>query len=782
MVSPVEKNGLSVRAWARRDATSERVALVSKATAPDAESGGSTPMLSTRDPIAGWVANPIAPPLPPETGYEFQGFSGDLGWGILLAPASLATPASPAGQNLYRRNSDTGAYEVLTPLGADFGQFQYFGASSDFSAIAYEASNAPQTSDAVPGSVYPYVWREGAVSLAGILPDGTPAPNGAQPGAGTVGFSTFERAFSRDGDRVVFHAVQADSPDPQSSTAGQLYVRTDDGTQPPTTAHVSASQRTPPDPAGPLPALFWSAEADHGSKVLFTSCEKLTDDSTASFTPDDPNTDVDESQQCANSVQTIGSNDRLLGRDLYVFDVDSGDLTDLTTGDASGADVYGVVGVSDDLDSVYFVAAGDLAAGATSGQANLYLWRAGAVRFIATLDASSSSIFLGRRKSEGSNWTLASDAGESRIWSSRVSADGSAAVFSSRLPLTGQERTNAGACPSWVSSLGPDGVTPSPDDVVSNPENRCMQVFRYDADADALTCVSCGPPSDPAQADTSLYGAGPAAPPSPDALPGNLSPDGERVYFESRDRLVPDDVNTARDVYEWQAGEVSLISSGKDSFDSFFGDATPSGIRRVLHDPGAARRQGRRRQRGPLRRATRRRVPGTASAAASLRGRGVQGPSAVASGPSPARQHHVPGQGERAGHDAEEGEEEVQAWIRPKEGSGQGPVRQEEEQAAQARLQAAAGAVEEGESMRADNTKQAAGRRTRRLLMAVTAAVAAALLTPAAGNAAFEISRFEGLSANQDGTSALQAGSHPYSFTTSFEESRLDPGSGLTKT
>ena len=72
---------------------------------------------------------------------------------------------------------------------------------------------------------------------------------------------------------------------------------------------VSASQRTPPDPNGTEPARFWGASSD-GSVAYFTTCQKLTDDSTAVSTA---------SATCESSSQ---------GQDLYRFDTDSGQLTE----------------------------------------------------------------------------------------------------------------------------------------------------------------------------------------------------------------------------------------------------------------------------------------------------------------------------------------------------------------------------------------------------------------------------------------------------------------------
>ena len=79
--------------------------------------------------------------------------------------------------------------------------------------------------------------------------------------------------------------------------------------------------------------------------------------------------------------------------------------------------------------------------------------------------------------------------------------------------------------------------------------------------------------------------------------PRSLSADGNRLFFESFESLLPRDANEAMDVYEWQraagaeecdakgaelyvpssGGCLSLISSGQGESDSEFADASPDG-------------------------------------------------------------------------------------------------------------------------------------------------------------------------------------------------------------
>jgi hypothetical protein len=102
------------------------------------------------------------------------------------------------------------------------------------------------------------------------------------------------------------------------------------------------------------------------------------------------------------------------------------------------------------------------------------------------------------------------------------------------------------------------------------------QVYRYDVAAGELACLSCPPAGVPPSGDAHL---------STDEYVTNRTPldsrgvseDGRRVFFDSPDALVPGDVNGRRDVYEWEAGRVFLVSGGSGLRDSYFLDNSASG-------------------------------------------------------------------------------------------------------------------------------------------------------------------------------------------------------------
>jgi hypothetical protein len=95
-----------------------------------------------------------------------------------------------------------------------------------------------------------------------------------------------------------------------------------------------------------------------------------------------------------------------------------------------------------------------------------------------------------------------------------------------------------------------------------------------------LACISCPPGGAPPDGTALLQSF---AATRPDTLIPNVTDDGTEVFFQTPDRLLPEDANEVTDVYEWQAmgagegveeckrpgGCLALISSGQGEEDSF---------------------------------------------------------------------------------------------------------------------------------------------------------------------------------------------------------------------
>jgi len=590
LVSPPQKHGGDVlinskRTWAAADGNA--VAFASLAGFGDVVGTGvATDYLATcaaGEPASGtqgWAVHAITPPqhaLPvPLTGTGFEPmdelFTPSLDTGVFQSFDPLTGDPDVSGvANLYlRRGLRTAAsptVDVVTacpvcaltgrPL-APFTQTlfnmlpQIAGLSADGTHVLFE-SVLRLTSDATDGTssgfLNLYLYADGTVQNVGILPDGRPADGaGAGQGVGAGQSERFymPRALSSDGTRVAFTAApgvcQVGS---DSYHCGALYLRHTAAT-PATTVQINASERTSPDPRGVQPAVFW-AMSTNGQRVLFTTSEQLTDDDTN------------------------------VNNDLYLFDAAApagSRLTRISVQDPSraaggAADVDIVVGASDDGRTVYFTSSAPLLPGDPSfaaGTVGIYMWRdTGSgppqLRFVAPLGAFSGNLFQNRLA--GSVWSLG------QAVESRVSPGGRFLLFSATqgsgvLSLYGQGDYDHGTCNDAGVGTG------------------CRELYRYDADAnpgqpEQLRCVSCRPDGATATAAASDMAQGfIGAASSAGIFDHALATDG-RVFFSTAEALVPEDVNGTSDAYEWENGQVHLLTDGQSSSDSNFLDASPDG-------------------------------------------------------------------------------------------------------------------------------------------------------------------------------------------------------------
>jgi hypothetical protein len=525
MVSPVDKNGADTLGYltdVRSSDSGDRVTFASFAAFAD--SAGirvSQQYLGSRSEN-GWSTSALLPAQDQGPNFSISlpsvlGYSHDLSQVALRASDPAPAPgAEPGTVNLYTRDSNSGSYSLLTPAGAaNTNSIAFDYASKDFSHVLFE-TGAKLTADAPidnpaadtlePTNLYEHV--DGQVRLVGILPNDTPAPSGARAGivfdnggnlaGGSLNGFYSMHAISDDGSRIFWTDL----------ATFQLYARLD-GTQ---TVHVSASQRSAPDPHGTQDAIFADATPS-GSKVFFISAEKLTDDSTA-------------------SPGGLGQGD------LYSYDVGTGQLTDLNAVPGKVARVVGFLGASTDGASVYFAASGDpLADGAAPATTNVYHWQSGVLSYVATLASFGDQV----------NWTTNPLGGTK---AARVSSNGRYLLFSSNESLTSYD------------NLGH------------------VEFYRYDAVSHQLACVSCNPSGSPATADVTPGEGAPNGVGSTSAAPfltNIMSADGRRVFFQTGDSLLRSDTNGHVDVYEWEEGQLHLISTGQSASDSYLSDASASG-------------------------------------------------------------------------------------------------------------------------------------------------------------------------------------------------------------
>jgi hypothetical protein len=312
-------------------------------------------------------------------------------------------------------------------------------------------------------------------------------------------------------------------------------------------------------PGARLAAQSGAVSAD-GSRVYFT---ELEDGALYLREAGGPTKLVPETAGGGASFQTATPDGSLAfflkGAHLFRYGAAAETSTDLTP----GGGVEGVLGASADGAYVYFQDNGGAFLPPFSS-AGLYLWHEGTITRVAP----------GAEAAQSSDYPPTTG-------TARVSADGAHLAFLSTARLTGYDNT--------------DQSTGKPD----------SELFLYTAPAGGgegtLACVSCNPTGERPLGPSSIPGAiangdleeDPTATDS--YKPRDLSTEGSRLFFDSRDQIVPQDASAAQDVYEWEAqgiggcavgspgfsasagGCLSLISSGASPEASTFVDASADG-------------------------------------------------------------------------------------------------------------------------------------------------------------------------------------------------------------
>jgi hypothetical protein len=164
---------------------------------------------------------------------------------------------------------------------------------------------------------------------------------------------------------------------------------------------------------------------------------------------------------------------------------------------------------------------------------NLYLYRNGKAQYVTTFDSGMDA--------ERYN----------------VSPDGRYVAFLTRSKLTAYNNVSTSSvyCNRQISR--PRGQTDAY--LPGEAGVACKEMYLFDAETQTLRCVSCNPedksPAGDAQA----------------AMGGPFLADDGRVFFTTRDALVPADTDALYSVYEYVEGHAQLISSGTSVEDYFPG-------------------------------------------------------------------------------------------------------------------------------------------------------------------------------------------------------------------
>jgi hypothetical protein len=610
MVSPPNKHGallLGIEGIGVIQAAASGDAMSYLASSPiEAEPQGYTNVtnsqtLATRT-SSGWASRDIA--IPNETPSaqaigtvaEYPFFSEDLARALVQplggfipasSPQALAPQEASEQTTFLRRNYDGGdlahpcvqsqlhsCYRPLVtgmpgfanvPLGIRFGEGeegecppgilcgpQFLGASPDARHIVLASPQVPLTEGS---NARLYEWSEGKLApVSGIDTLGYEPSGNTSSSAGGGGIR--RHTVSADGSRIIGM---------REEEGRHLYLR-----------DMTASEDVMLDAvqggsgANPAAPIFQDASSD-GSKVFFTDGQQLTADSRAGQQAPDL-------YEC-EVVEVAGKPACKLS-----------DLTVSAGGRAGGA--LGVAGVSQDGSWVYFVANGVLAPGATTGtcdpgsgndtqQCNLYVRHDGTTQLVAILTTGDLRPEFGT--------------GTANL-SMRVSPDGRWLTFMSQRELTGYDNH--------------DAITGAPD----------YEVYLYhsssgtETEAGNLVCASCNPTGarpvgveigtitlvaslgvwtgEHVAASLPLWTAASLA---YNLYQSRYLSDAGRLFFNSSDALVPQDVNGNEDVYEYEPvgaggctsgsprhsersdGCVGLVSSGAAAGESAFLDASETG-------------------------------------------------------------------------------------------------------------------------------------------------------------------------------------------------------------
>jgi DNA-binding beta-propeller fold protein YncE len=288
MVSPPDKGAAPVEALTREGglilASEDGNALtyVVDGALGEAVQGNRSPemqqVLATRT-AQGWSSQNIATPsskakgIAPGNAPEYQFFTPDLSAALVQPTEPGAEPPLAPGvvqATMYLRDDATGSYlplvtEADTAPGTEFGgHIHFLSATADLTHVVI-ASEVALTG---PGSSHGlYEWSGGQLRFVSMLPNGvTPAASAELGFYGAV----LAHAISDDGSRIVWT-----NKEDLNTRGGHLYMR--DATRGETIQLDAAKGVVEPEKGS---AEFQAASAD-GSRVFFTDRQRLTADSTA---------------------------------------------------------------------------------------------------------------------------------------------------------------------------------------------------------------------------------------------------------------------------------------------------------------------------------------------------------------------------------------------------------------------------------------------------------------------------------------------------------------------
>jgi hypothetical protein len=235
--------------------------------------------------------------------------------------------------------------------------------------------------------------------------------------------------------------------------------------------------------------------------------------------------------------EALTGDDTDTDQDVYEYDTTTGTLTRASHGSGTeDANVAGVAWVSDNGAHLYYVAMNSLGAGGAPGEPNLYRYDTATdtTTFIATLSGDDSAVWSGDEQGHNAFAT----------------PDGKTLAFVSDANLTSYDAQGH------------------------------REVYVYHTFPGSLACASCRTNGSPPTGDADIGFRS-----DPGFSHGWVTPvsDDGRVFFDTTDTLVGDDVNGnvggtgSQDVYEYADGVPSLISDGRSNTGAWLAGVGASG-------------------------------------------------------------------------------------------------------------------------------------------------------------------------------------------------------------
>jgi len=494
---------------------------------------------------------------------EAGGTMVDLG--PFYSPASTVGPPGSGG-GLVGRPGEQGVNGFLV------------GASTDLSHVVFEASGWPGDGN---GNLFEYVEGQGGPpALVSATPAGEPCRAEKLNAEGVPNTHLDEKDVSADGSTVFFGIEPGGCPS-GGPTVNELYARIDAARtvaiSEPSAVDCSACDTSP----GVLAAASFDGASADGSKVFFTTTQPLLGS--------DPSANVYEYDFDAPQASSADPDGRIVP-------VSAGDWG------VGGAQVQEVLKVSEDGSRVYFTAAGALSgarntqgAAPIEGEPNLYVFErdaqfpGGRLSFIATTGAIGSAsvtpadgqfvVFTSSAKgiTPGDTSTAPQvfeyDAGSGShpptlvrvsIGQNGFNDNGNTDRFYAEIPPEEYDLPRAvSENGEYVVFQSPDGLTPAAlngwrgeYERLTQAGNRVKEAYYaqnvYEYHDGDVYLVSDG--QDTSYNSTSIRahpnGVGELGEVVSSVRVRGLSPSGDDIFFETDDRLAPQDLDTQVDLYD----------------------------------------------------------------------------------------------------------------------------------------------------------------------------------------------------------------------------------------